>query len=35
MLKEIKDGDQKKDKDLARLDATMEEIKVMINGMTL
>ena len=35
MLKEIKDGDQKRDKDLARLDTTVEEIKVMISGMTL
>ena len=32
--KEFKEGEQKREKDIARVDAVLEEIKAMINGMT-
>ena len=35
MFKDLKDCDQKREKDLARMDAALEDIKVMINGLTL
>ena len=39
MLKELKDSDQKQEKELfrveGRLDAALDEIKAMINGVTL
>ena len=31
----IKECDQKRERDIARVDATLEEIKAMINGMTI
>ena len=35
MFKDLKDCDQKREKDLARMDAALEDIKVLINGLTL